>query len=196
MKIDIATLISTDRKIYTNDKRFKVGTTNSNARKKQMNLPATVSTKLQKSAAFILLSLALVGLEIPSSSGQSLPNSSTKSAPFVDGTYLYGETPKPNQIGKAYLLLQRQQGNIVGALYYPNSEFSCFTGKQNNNTVSAKSLSSNKAKTENMKINLSNFHQIKLISANDQRILTVCKQTTVASKQLTNEITNHIGFIE
>ncbi|WP_229555885.1 hypothetical protein [Nostoc sp. XA010] len=63
MKVDIATLISTDRKIYTKDKRFKVGTTNSNARKKQMNLPATVSTKLQKSAAFILLSLAL---EIPS----------------------------------------------------------------------------------------------------------------------------------
>ena len=177
MKVDIATLISTDRKIYTKDKRFKVGTTNSNARKKQMNLPATVSTKLQKSAAFILLSLALVGLEIPSSTGQSLPNSSTKSAPLADGTYLYGETPKPNQIGKAYLVLQRQQGDIVGALYYPNSEFSCFTGKQNNNTVSAKSLSYNKAKTENMKINLSNFHQIKLISANDQRILSVCKQT-------------------
>ncbi|MBD2248935.1 hypothetical protein [Nostoc sp. FACHB-888] len=146
-----------------------------------MNLPATVSTKLQKSAAFILLSLALVGLEIPSSTGQSLPNSSTKSALLVDGTYLYGETPKPNQIGKAYLVMQHQQGDIVGALYYPNSEFSCFTGKQNNNTVSAKSLSSNKAKTENMKINLSNFHQIKLISPNDQRILTVCKQTTLAS---------------
>ncbi|MCC5603192.1 MULTISPECIES: hypothetical protein [Nostoc] len=146
-----------------------------------MNPPATVSTKLQKSAAFILLSLALVGLEIPSSTGQSLPNSSTKSAPLVDGTYLYGETPKPNQIGKAYLVMQHQQGDIVGALYYPNSEFSCFTGKQDNNTVSAKSLSYNKAKTENMKINLSNFHQIKLISANDQRILSVCKQTTVAS---------------
>ncbi|MFN6455934.1 MAG: hypothetical protein RM022_027585, partial [Nostoc sp. EfeVER01] len=87
-----------------------------------MNLPATVSRKLQKSAAFILLSLALAGLEIPSSTGQSLPNSSTKSAPLADGTYLYGETPKPNQIGKAYLLLQRQQGNIVGALYYPSKD--------------------------------------------------------------------------
>jgi hypothetical protein len=146
-----------------------------------MNPPATVNKKLPKTAAFLLLSLALVGLEIRLAASQSLPNSSTKSASLTDGTYLYGETTEPNQIGKAYLVLQRQRRDIVGALYYPNSEFSCFTGKQKNNMVSGKSLSYNKAKTENMKINLSNFHQIKLISDNDQRILSFCKQTTAAS---------------
>ncbi|MCF2151999.1 hypothetical protein IQ276_037460 [Desmonostoc muscorum LEGE 12446] len=67
--------------------------------------------------------------------------------------------------------------SIAGDL--SENSLSCI--QHQNNMVSGKSFSYNKAKAENIKINLSNFHQIKLISDNDQRILSVCKQTTTAS---------------
>ncbi|MBE9003039.1 hypothetical protein IQ274_33920 [Nostoc sp. LEGE 12447] len=148
-----------------------------------MNQPATVMRRLLKTATFTLLGLALIGLEIPVATGKSLQNSSTTSETsdsLADGTYLYGEIPQPNQIGKAYLILQRQQGKVLGAFYYPRSEFSCFTGQEKNNTLSAKSVDFGKASAKKMKINLQKFHQIKSISTNDKQILSSCKQTIVA----------------
>ena len=50
------------------------------------------------------------------------------SIPTKDGIYLYGQSPQPNQLGQGYVLFQRQQGKVTGALYMPQSEFSCFEG--------------------------------------------------------------------
>ena len=50
-------------------------------------------------------------------------------ASFPDGIYLYGQSPKPEQIGQEYIVFQLQQGQVVGAVYLPQSEFNCFQGK-------------------------------------------------------------------
>lgn len=49
-------------------------------------------------------------------------------AQIPDGTYLYGQSSEPQQTGKEYLVFQANQGKVVGAMYLPNSEYSCFYG--------------------------------------------------------------------
>lgn len=56
-----------------------------------------------------------------------------------NGTYLYGQTSQPGQIGQEYMVFEARQGKVVGAMYMPNSEYACFYGtlnaKQMNLTV-------------------------------------------------------------
>src|SRR5919199_114957 len=63
----------------------------------------------------------------------------TSAASLPDGTYLYGQSSEPQQIGKEYLVFQVSQGKVRGAMYLPSSEYSCFYGtldsKQMNLTV-------------------------------------------------------------
>ncbi len=61
-----------------------------------MNPPTTVSGKLPKIAAFVLVTLSFVGWEVPVV-GQLQPSGSTPARSTADGIYLYGETPQPNQ---------------------------------------------------------------------------------------------------
>ncbi|HAJ58070.1 MAG TPA: hypothetical protein DCP31_01360 [Cyanobacteria bacterium UBA8543] len=149
-----------------------------------MNPLATVNGKLPKFAALVILTLAFLGVEIPEATVQAQPSRSVPTVPKGDGSYLYGEIPKPNQIGKQYVVFQRQKGKVVGALYLPNSEFSCFRGSQNNNTLDVKSLNAGDHKVGLAKINLSSLHPIKSLSANELRLISTCKQATVA---LTNK---------
>ena len=46
-----------------------------------------------------------------------------------DGTYLYGESEKPNQPGRTYFVFEVSRGEVKGALYSPNSSFDCTSGK-------------------------------------------------------------------
>lgn len=64
----------------------------------------------------------------------------TSETSLADGIYLYGKSSKPGEIGKEYLVFEANQGRVIGALYMPNSEYSCFAGtfdasKQLNVTV-------------------------------------------------------------
>jgi hypothetical protein len=56
------------------------------------------------------------------------PNTSSS---IADGTYLYGQTSQPGEIGKEYLVFEARRGKVVGAMYMPSSEFACFYGTLN-----------------------------------------------------------------
>ncbi len=73
------------------------------------------------SAAGILMTLATLSLPIATTAApvSSLP----------DGTYLYGESEKPNQPGSTYFIFEVKKGEVSGALYSPNSSFDCTRGK-------------------------------------------------------------------
>lgn len=60
----------------------------------------------------------------------SKPNSqlSHRNLPQGDGIYLYGQSPRMGENGKGYIVFAKNQGRVVGALYMPNSEYSCFRG--------------------------------------------------------------------
>lgn len=47
---------------------------------------------------------------------------------IADGTYLYGQSSEPQQLGKEYIVFEARQGKVIGAMYLPGSEYSCFYG--------------------------------------------------------------------
>ena len=118
--------------------------------------------------------------------------------PQKDGTYLYGDSPQANQIGQSYILFENRQGRITGALYMPQSNFSCFQGAINPSgelamtvTTSPGDVGINQLATANQfqlpsysddqmitypySVGLQDYHPINSISTNDERILQSCK---------------------
>jgi len=129
-------------------------------------------------------------------SAKEAANVPISNVPKQDGVYLYGQSPEANQIGQGYIIFKKRQDKVSGALYMPNSEFSCFQGTIDRSgelamTVngSADESSSNEVATSNRlpiineeelssypySVALQDYHQLKSISANDQRILQMCK---------------------
>jgi hypothetical protein len=123
-----------------------------------------------------------------------------RNIPTKDGIYLYGQSPTPNQIGQGYIVFQKQQGKVVGAMYMPRSEFSCFQGTLDQSgelamTVTgsqAEAGASDVAATSTIpsisddgfnnyahSVALQEYHSIQSVSANDRRILQMCQANEV-----------------
>jgi hypothetical protein len=117
--------------------------------------------------------------------------------PTQDGIYLYGQSATPNQIGQGYIIFEKRQATIKGALYMPSSEFSCFQGTIDRSGKLAMSVNTspdqtsfNQVATTNTtpsinddefspyaySVALSDYHQLKTITTNDRRILQMCNQ--------------------
>lgn len=117
--------------------------------------------------------------------------------PEQDGTYLYGQSSTPNELGQGYILFQKQQGKIIGALYVPHSEFSCFQGtlaKSGELAMTVKSspgevgtvevatastipkVNENEFTTYPYSVTLQDYHQLSSVSSNDREILQICQQ--------------------
>ncbi|MEH1941776.1 MAG: hypothetical protein V7L01_16375 [Nostoc sp.] len=119
--------------------------------------------------------------------------------PEKDGVYLYGQSPKPNELGQGYIIFQKQQDKITGALYMPHSEFNCFQGTLNpsgelamtvnGSSNEASSNQSNQVATSSRlpkvgedepssyaySVALQDFHRLNSITASDRRTLQMCK---------------------
>ncbi|MBD2528576.1 hypothetical protein H6G97_02980 [Nostoc flagelliforme FACHB-838] len=119
--------------------------------------------------------------------------------PAKDGIYLYGQSPKPNELGQGYIIFQKQQAKITGALYMPQSEFNCFQGSinpsgelvmtVNGSSTQASSEQSNQVATSNRlpkvsedelnsyaySLALQDFYRLNSITASDRRTLQMCK---------------------
>ncbi|MBR8839028.1 MAG: hypothetical protein DSM106950_34760 [Stigonema ocellatum SAG 48.90 = DSM 106950] len=116
--------------------------------------------------------------------------------PEQNGVYLYGQSPKPDQLGQGYIVFEKQQGKVVGALYIPGSEYSCFNGTlypsgelamtvkgypgeasptqvATNNTVPR--LNDDEPTTYAHSVTLQEYHRINSVSAQNRQILQGCK---------------------
>lgn len=70
----------------------------------------------------------LAGVSLLSATG--MPTFASES-PLADGVYLYGQAPQPEVINSEYLVFEVENGEAQGAIYYPRSEFNCFTANIN-----------------------------------------------------------------
>lgn len=122
--------------------------------------------------------------------------------PEVDGVYLYGQSPQPQQLGQEYMVFEVRRGKVRGAFYLPFSEFSCFSGtlqsgklalvvasspdSDNSSDVSADQDPQQVAAAANnsydvpsadypYSVALQSYYQLATVSANDQQILKACK---------------------
>ncbi len=110
---------------------------------------------------------------------------------LANGTYLYGTSRQPDEIGQGYMVFTVHQGEVKGAVYMPHSEFSCFTGTFDNNKMKMSIIDPYDgsrydyavnlqvptiAGTNNQwgEIGLDGYHRINAISQNDRKILNTC----------------------
>jgi hypothetical protein len=117
----------------------------------------------------------------------------TKITPTVNGTYLYGEADRPDVIGKEYMLFETTGNKTIGAFYLPQSEFSCFYGQFKGARMNITLIDAYDRQKYNLTLALNPNNGLTAskqpmmgeptyfplgtkITANEQRILDVCKQ--------------------
>ena len=112
--------------------------------------------------------------------------------PLKDGTYLYGQSPQREQLGREYIVFTVNAGKVTGAFYQPRSEYSCFSGELTasqlslsirdpyDNSVSPYAIALKPqapvaGNTQNLgNMTLDGYYALGKLSANDQRILKDC----------------------
>ena len=110
--------------------------------------------------------------------------------PATNGVYLYGESDRPETIGKEYIIFERIGNKTVGAFYLPRSEFNCFKGQFQGSRLNVTLTDAFDRQKYNFSLNLDprgltasklpmmgepTYQPLGKISDNDRRILSACK---------------------
>ena len=111
--------------------------------------------------------------------------------PEQDGIYLYGKS------AEGYIVFQKRQNQIIGALYFPQSEFTCFQGSLAKSgklammvrtlpgevgtievatTSTIPKINENEFTTYPYSVTLEDYHRLSYVSSNDREILQICQQ--------------------
>jgi hypothetical protein len=150
-----------------------------------------------------LLTIASAGFtraaEVPATPAPVLQNQPVLQAiaslpPIEDGTYLYGESATPQEIGSAYMVFEVNDRQVVGAFYMPSSSFDCFYGDIQANQLALTVTSSEDQQSYSYNVamqtggsvatagnvsvapaEIEGYQRIATVSALDHQILAVCK---------------------
>jgi hypothetical protein len=93
----------------------------------------------------------------------------------ADGIHFYGEVSKPNQPGKGYVIFSKNGSQVIGAIYYPQSEYSCFIGRQAETQLNVTLVESGHA-SAGVEVPLNPMYAIDTIGSAEARALSVCRQ--------------------
>lgn len=156
-------------------------------------LLATLSKSIRSSNKcwFVSGAIALIATLISNNSTVLAENpSGVSGSPITNGVYLYGESDRPEVIGKEYIIFERIGSKTIGAFYLPRSEFNCFKGQFQGSQLKVTLTDAFDRQKYNfsLKLNPSGLTASKLpmmgeptyqplgkISDNDRRILNACK---------------------
>lgn len=103
------------------------------------------------------------------------PATADASKSLPDGIYLYGESPRPEELQKEYFVFELRRGKVVGAFYLPRSAFYCFYGNLESTQLNLTVVDSFDRTTSPYSVNLQKYYPISAVSDNDRRILGICK---------------------
>jgi hypothetical protein len=110
--------------------------------------------------------------------------------PETSGVHLYGESDRPEVIGKEYIIFERIGNKTIGAFYLPRSEFNCFKGQFQGSRLNVTLTDAFDRQKYNFSLNLNprgltaskspmmgepTYQPLGKISDNDRRILSACK---------------------
>ena len=142
----------------------------------------------------LLTTLALLTLPMFSVIARPIEMMKNNQSTFQEGTYIYGQSPQPNEIGNEYVVFEVTDRKLVGVLYMPHSEFSCFEGEikgdeldlivdhpyddtTNRYSIALESVSPVASRDETMKtpLTLKGYHPLEELSPNDERMLAHCQ---------------------
>lgn len=142
--------------------------------------PAPIRQFWLRFALAALLPVPLIAVGLRESAAQAQQPSDNPSITAPDGVYLYGTSPRPNQLARDYVLFERDNDKVVGAFYAPQSEFTCFSGDIEGSQLDVEAVAYDASRTFEVKAQLDDLYQLRTISANDQRILEMCKEEAIA----------------
>ncbi|MBW4609243.1 MAG: hypothetical protein KME22_19070 [Hassallia sp. WJT32-NPBG1] len=184
-----------DKVSSTNNERVKLSRAGAAQNSAKANTQAKAAPKASKQLKTVPTTTALL-----TDSQKATKNAGVQSANFPkqDGVYLYGQSPQPNQLGQGYIVFQKRQNQVMGALYMPSSEFSCFQGNIESSgalamTVTAPGeggleqvaaantlpkLDPDEPMTYAYSLALQDYHKLNSVSDNDHRILQMCNQAS------------------
>lgn len=149
----------------------------------------TISSVSTDSIDTLLKSLISLGLGVGSLCVLATPSQAVQPSQTAvseqEELVVYGQAEQPDQLGQGYIVFEQHGDTVLGAYYYPRSEFQCFVGKLNDNTevVSGVVLSSMQQSHEQMHIGLSSLFELNQPSENDQRMVADCKQSVARQIQ-------------
>ncbi len=110
--------------------------------------------------------------------------------PSTGGVYLYGESDRPNVMGKEYIIFETIGNKTIGAFYLPKSEFSCFYGQFKRSRLHVTLIDTFDRQKYNFTLTLNpngltaskqpmmgepTYQPLGKISNNDRQILNSCK---------------------
>ena len=143
--------------------------------------PALAQRKWLLLTIATLLPTTLIGVTLREQAAQAHQQASTNEvASLSDGVYLYGNSPQPNEPSHNYVVFERRDGEVIGAFYSPQSEFTCFTGDLQGTQLDVEAIVLGEPETQKVRAQLANLYPLQEISANDQRMLGVIMQETIA----------------
>jgi hypothetical protein len=111
-------------------------------------------------------------------------------SPLMGGVHLYGESTRPDVIGKEYIIFETIGTKTIGAFYLPQSEFSCFYGQFKGSQLQVTILDPYDSQKYKYTLSIDpkglmaskqpmmgepTYQPLSKISNNDRRILTACK---------------------
>jgi hypothetical protein len=110
--------------------------------------------------------------------------------PTANGVYLYGESDRPDVVGKEYMVFETIGNKTIGAFYLPRSEFSCFYGQFKGSRLNVTLVDAFDLKKYQLTLNLNpngltaskqpmmgepTYQPLGKVSHNDSLILQTCK---------------------
>ncbi|WP_310487818.1 hypothetical protein [Chamaesiphon sp. VAR_69_metabat_338] len=131
------------------------------------------------------------------STERALAQSRGSDVPIANGIHLYGESPRPNVVGKEYIIFEKNGTKTIGAFYLPRSEFSCFKGQlkdarlnvtlfdpfdRRKYVFSLALAPDGLTASKQPMLGQPTYQPLSKISPNDRQILTACKQQLQKSK--------------
>jgi hypothetical protein len=143
--------------------------------------------------SLVIAALATIsGRDIAIGSPTNLANNSSQLSvtPTANGVYLYGESDKPDVVGKEYIIFETIGNKTIGAFYLPRSEFSCFYGYFKGTRLNVTLIDSFDLKQYKFALSLGentltaskqpmmgepSYQPLTKISNNDRAILDTCK---------------------
>ena len=116
--------------------------------------------------------------------------------PTGNGVFLYGSSQGAGELGKGYIVFEKQAGKVVGGMYMPFSEFNCFQGNLSRsgeiamtvkgyagdiNLIQVASRGRFPKEDENelanyaYSVTLQDYYQLDTVGRKDRRVLQTCK---------------------
>lgn len=128
-------------------------------------------------------------------SGAAIATETVSTVRPIEGPYFYGQVAETGQLGATYVVMERHEGQWLGAIYQPNAEFDCFVGqlKSNHLAMEIPDTFTNETFAHHMPVEpetlvasaegvvapapqLVGFETINTLTDNEHRLLNVCQQ--------------------